>query len=199
MQSWIAPVFTLLLSLTSWTDANAEFPSKPVTILVPFGAGSGTDVVTRVIAEPLGSALKQSIVVEDKPGANGAIAAMQVARSVPDGHTLLMGTNSPLSAAPMLNKTLGYDPINDFVPVCRVGSYTFIVAVHRDMFKGWYRQGGATPSLSYNHGKNTYPVLMLRVRIEPLLSKVQKVLTGSGYLHNPSIKPRPLWVVDSRE
>lgn len=133
MQSWIAPVFTLLLSLTSWTDANAEFPSKPVTILVPFGAGSGTDVVTRVIAEPLGSALKQSIVVEDKPGANGAIAAMQVARSVPDGHTLLMGTNSPLSAAPMLNKTLGYDPINDFVPVCRVGSYTFIVAVHRDM------------------------------------------------------------------
>jgi tripartite-type tricarboxylate transporter receptor subunit TctC len=133
MQSWIAPVFTLLLSLTSWTGAKAEFPSKPVTILVPFGAGSGTDVVTRVIAEPLGSALKQSIVVEDKPGANGAIAAMQVARSVPDGHTLLMGTNSPLSAAPMLNKTLGYDPINDFVPVCRVGSYTFIVAVHRDM------------------------------------------------------------------
>jgi len=94
MQSWIAPVFTLLLSLTSWTDANAEFPSKPVTILVPFGAGSGTDVVTRVIAEPLGSALKQSIVVEDKPGANGAIAAMQVARSVPDGHTLFVA-NGP--------------------------------------------------------------------------------------------------------
>jgi tripartite-type tricarboxylate transporter receptor subunit TctC len=123
----------IALALLMWSEAKAEFPSKPITIVVPFGAGSGTDVITRVIAEPLGLALKQSVVVENKAGANGAIAAMQVARAVPDGHVLLMGTNSPLSAAPMLNKTLGYDPIKDFAPVARVGSYTFMLAVHRDL------------------------------------------------------------------
>jgi tripartite-type tricarboxylate transporter receptor subunit TctC len=129
MKRWIVLAFALL----AWSGAKAEFPTKPITIVVPFGAGSGTDVVTRVIAEPLGVALKQSVIVEDKPGANGAIAAMQVARSAPDGHTLLMGTNSPLSAAPMLNRTLAYDPVNDFSPISRVGSYTFVVAVHRDL------------------------------------------------------------------
>jgi tripartite-type tricarboxylate transporter receptor subunit TctC len=106
------------------------YPSKPISIVVPFGAGSGTDTVTRIIAQPLGAALKQTIIIEDKPGANGAIAALQVARSAPDGHTLFMGTNSPLSAAPSLNKTLAYDPLKDFVPVTRVGSFTNLVGVH---------------------------------------------------------------------
>jgi tripartite-type tricarboxylate transporter receptor subunit TctC len=129
MKRWMVVAVALLAS----SGAKAEFPSKPVTIVVPFGAGSGTDVVTRVIAEPLGIVLKQSVIVENKPGANGAIAAVQVARAAPDGHTLFMATNSPFSAAPMLNKTLGYDPVNDFAPISRVGSYTFILAVHRDL------------------------------------------------------------------
>jgi putative tricarboxylic transport membrane protein len=129
MKRWMV----VAVALTACSGAQAEYPTKPITIVVPFGAGSGTDVVTRVIAEPLGMALKQTVIVENKAGANGAIAAIQVARAVPDGHMLLMGTNSPLSAAPMLNKTLGYDPINDFAPISRVGSYTFILAVHRDL------------------------------------------------------------------
>jgi tripartite-type tricarboxylate transporter receptor subunit TctC len=110
-----------------------SYPSKPITIIVPFGAGSGTDVVTRIIAQPLSVALKQTVVVENKAGANGAIAATQVARAAPDGYTLLMSTNSPHSAAPSLNKTLAYDPVKDFAALSRVGSYTFIVAVHRDV------------------------------------------------------------------
>ena len=107
-----------------------SYPWKPITIVVPFGAGSGTDTVTRIIAQPLAAALRQTIVVENKAGANGAIAATQVARSAPDGHTLLMSTNSPHSAAPSLNKTLAYDPIKDFAPVTRAGSYTFMLLVH---------------------------------------------------------------------
>jgi tripartite-type tricarboxylate transporter receptor subunit TctC len=107
------------------------YPTKPVNIIVPFGPGSGTDTLTRIIAQHLGIALKQTIVIENKPGANGAIAATQVARSAPDGHTLLMTTNSPHSAAPTLNKTIAYDPVTDFVPVTRVGSYTFVVAINR--------------------------------------------------------------------
>jgi tripartite-type tricarboxylate transporter receptor subunit TctC len=114
--------------------ARAEpYPAKPITIVVPFGPGSGTDVVTRAIAQPLGIALKQTVVIENKSGANGAIAATQVARSAPDGYTLLMSTNSPHSAAPSLNKTVGYDPIKDFTGLSRVGSFTFMVAVNRDV------------------------------------------------------------------
>jgi tripartite-type tricarboxylate transporter receptor subunit TctC len=106
-----------------------SYPTKPINIIVPFGPGTGTDTLTRVIAQPLGLAFNQTIVIENKPGANGAIGATQVARSAPDGHTLLMSTNSPLSAAPTLNKSIAYDPIKDFVPVTRVGSYTFILLV----------------------------------------------------------------------
>jgi tripartite-type tricarboxylate transporter receptor subunit TctC len=113
--------------------AQAAYPLKPITIVVPFGAGSGTDTVTRLIAQPLGAALKQTIIIEDKPGANGAIAATQVARSAPDGHTIFMGTNSPLSAAPTLNKTLSYDPLKDFVAVTRVGSFTNLFGVHSSL------------------------------------------------------------------
>jgi putative tricarboxylic transport membrane protein len=100
---------------------NQDYPSKAITIVVPFGPGSGTDVITRIIAQPLSVALKQTVVIENKPGANGAIAATQVARSTPDGHTLLMSTNSPHSAAPTLNRTLAYDPMKDFAPLSRVG------------------------------------------------------------------------------
>jgi tripartite-type tricarboxylate transporter receptor subunit TctC len=121
------------LALPGITARADPYPSKPVTIIVPFGAGSGTDAITRVIAQPLGIALKQTIVIENKPGANGAIAAAQVARADPDGYTLLMSTNSPHSAAPSLNKSIAYDPVKDFAPLSRVGSFTFMVAVHRDV------------------------------------------------------------------
>jgi tripartite-type tricarboxylate transporter receptor subunit TctC len=122
------------LSISLLGVAHADgYPSKPITIVVPFGAGSGTDGITRIIAPPLGAALKQTVIVENKPGANGAIAATQVARAAPDGYTLLMSTNSPHSAAPSLNKIINYDPVKDFAPVSRVGSFTFMVASHRDV------------------------------------------------------------------
>jgi putative tricarboxylic transport membrane protein len=110
-----------------------DYPNKPITIVVPFGPGSGTDVITRFIAQPLGAALNQTIVIENKPGANGAIAAASVARATPDGYTLLMSTNSPSSAAPSLNKTVAYDPVKDFAPLSRVGSFTFTLSVTRDL------------------------------------------------------------------
>ena len=72
-----------------------DYPSKPITLVAVFGPGSASDTICRVIAQPLGVALKQTVVVENRPGANGALAALFVARSAPDGYTLLMGTNSP--------------------------------------------------------------------------------------------------------
>ena len=111
----------------------AGYPSRPITIIVPFGPGSATDTITRIIAQHLGSAFNQTIVVENRAGANGAIAAAYVARSAPDGYTLLMSTNSPHSAAPSLVKNIAYDPIKDFVPISRVGSYTLMLVLHPDV------------------------------------------------------------------
>jgi tripartite-type tricarboxylate transporter receptor subunit TctC len=129
----VACVFAAGLALLGAAAHADTYPSKSITIVVPFGAGSGTDGITRIIAPPLSAALKQGVVIENKPGANGAIAATQVARAAPDGYTLLMSTNSPHSAAPSLNKLINYDPVKDFAPVSRVGSFTFMVAVHRDV------------------------------------------------------------------
>ncbi|MFL6796782.1 MAG: Bug family tripartite tricarboxylate transporter substrate binding protein [Xanthobacteraceae bacterium] len=129
LQLATAPAF----GMTAAYAGEEDYPTRPITIVVPFGAGSGTDTVTRVIAQPLSVALKQSIVIEDKSGANGAIGATQVARSAPDGYTLLMSTNSPHSAAPSLNKTLAYDPVKDFAPITRVGSYTFAFLIHQSI------------------------------------------------------------------
>jgi tripartite-type tricarboxylate transporter receptor subunit TctC len=109
--------------------AAAQYPSKPVRVVVPFGAGSSTDTVMRIIAQPLGQALGQPVVVENKPGGDGVVAAIDVKRAAPDGHTLFLATNSPLSAAPHLHRKLPYDPVADFTPISLVGYYTFFVVV----------------------------------------------------------------------
>lgn len=130
LQIIAAGTFALLGSLAG-IPANAQsYPSKPITIIVPFGPGSATDTITRVIAQPLGIVLKQTVVVENRPGANGALAALYVARAEPDGHTLLMSTNSPHSAVPYLMKTVSYDPIKDFTAITRMGSYTLMLVTH---------------------------------------------------------------------
>jgi len=120
----------LAIALLMAGSALAQFPSKPIRVVVPFGAGSSTDIVMRIIAQPLGQALGQAIVVDNKPGADGVIAAVDVMKAAPDGHTMMLATNSPLSAAPHLRKNLPYHPINDFTPLSFVGNYTFFIVVH---------------------------------------------------------------------
>src|SRR3954462_12802636 len=114
--------------------ANAQnYPSKPITFVVPFGPGSGSDLIARIIGQRLTAVLGQSVIVENKPGANSAIAAMQVARSAPDGYTIFLASNTPMSAAPSLNKSISYDPIKDFIALCRIGSFTQLLLVHPDI------------------------------------------------------------------
>jgi tripartite-type tricarboxylate transporter receptor subunit TctC len=108
----------------------AAYPSKPITIVVPFGPGSATDTITRVIGQHLSVAFKQTVVVENRPGANGALAALFVVRSAPDGYTLFMSTNSPHSAVPFLMKNVVYDPVKDFAAITRMGSYTLMLCIH---------------------------------------------------------------------
>jgi tripartite-type tricarboxylate transporter receptor subunit TctC len=119
----------VLCLLLAAGPAAAQYPSKPIRVLVPFGAGSSTDIVMRILAQPLGQSLGQPVVVENKPGADGAIAAAEVAKAPADGHTMMIGTNSPMSAGPHLRK-VPYDAIRDFTPITLVGNYTFFVLVH---------------------------------------------------------------------
>lgn len=122
-----------LFALLSVAAHAQSYPSKPITVIVPFGPGSATDTICRIVTQQLAAALNASIIIENKVGANGAIAGAFVARSAPDGYTLLMATNSPLSAAPSLNKNMTYDPVKDFVGLSRVGSYTFTLAINKDV------------------------------------------------------------------
>jgi tripartite-type tricarboxylate transporter receptor subunit TctC len=107
-----------------------DYPSRPITFVAVFGPGSASDTICRIIADKLSPVLGQPIIVEDRPGADGALAALYVHHQPEDGYTLLMGTNSPLSADPFIHKDLNYDPIKDFVPITRVGSFTLMLVVN---------------------------------------------------------------------
>src|SRR6187455_2427399 len=123
----LVAVGAALISSTLHAD---NYPSKPITLVAVFGPGSASDTICRVIAQPLSAALNESVIVENRPGANGALAAQYVARSAPDGYTLLMGTNSPLSAVPFMMKSPPYDAVKDFTPITRVGSFTLMLVIN---------------------------------------------------------------------
>jgi tripartite-type tricarboxylate transporter receptor subunit TctC len=107
-----------------------DYPTRPITIVNPFGAGSASDTIDRILGDKLGPALGTSVVVEDRPGADGALSALYVHHAAPDGYTLLMATNSPLSADPFLHKNVNYNPITDFTPITRVGSFTLMLVIN---------------------------------------------------------------------
>lgn len=110
----------------------ADYPDHPIRLIVPFGAGSSGDVVGRQVAEALGTRLKQTIVVENKPGAGTAIGATAVAKSTPDGYTFLLGTNATHASNKALYPKLQYDPLNDFAPVAFVGLVPSALVVSAD-------------------------------------------------------------------
>ncbi|MGB6534627.1 MAG: tripartite tricarboxylate transporter substrate binding protein [Xanthobacteraceae bacterium] len=123
----LVAVATALFSAALYAD---DYPTRPITIVNPFGAGSASDTIDRILGDKLGPALGSAVVVEDRPGADGALSALYVHHAAPDGYTLLMGTNSPLSADPFLHKDVKYDAVKDFAPVTRVGSFTLMLVIN---------------------------------------------------------------------
>lgn len=111
-------------------NAVAQYPDRPITLIVPFPAGSGTDAVGRIFAEEMGKRVGQTIIVENRPGANATIAANYVKRAAPDGYTLFVTTNTSHSAAPWLMKNVPYDPVKDFTPIARGGNLPFILVTN---------------------------------------------------------------------
>ncbi len=106
------------------------WPSKPVRVIVQFPAGGAADTILRVIAAPLSQALGQPVVVENRPGADGAIAGEAVAKAAPDGYTLFMATSSAIAAVPAMRKTPPYDPLTAFTPIGKVGTFSYFVFTH---------------------------------------------------------------------
>ncbi|MCX7139952.1 MAG: tripartite tricarboxylate transporter substrate binding protein [Proteobacteria bacterium] len=117
------------LLVLSW-PAAAQYPNRPVRIIVPFPAGSASDTVTRIVAQYLSTSFGQPVVVENKPGADGSIAASEIVRTAPDGYTLLMATNSPMSAVPAMRRVRPYDPMADFTPISFVGRFNYFVVIN---------------------------------------------------------------------
>lgn len=112
------------------SPALAQFPSKPIRVVVPFPAGSATDTLARILGTSVSGAIGQPLIVDNKSGADGAIAASEVAKATPDGYTLLVATNSPMSAVPAMKKNLSYDPVADFTAITDIGRYTLFIVVH---------------------------------------------------------------------
>jgi tripartite-type tricarboxylate transporter receptor subunit TctC len=137
------------------TAAHAQtYPSRNITLVLPFAAGSGTDTTTRLIANEVSKSIGQQLVVDNKPGANGMLAATHVARAAPDGYTLFVTTNTTHSANPSLMKQLTYDPVKDFTPIARTGNLPFMLVINPDIPAKSVQE--LTAYAKANPGKLTY-------------------------------------------
>src|SRR5436190_14340410 len=112
------------------TAAAQTYPSKPVRLIVPFAAGGNVDITARQIAPGVSELLGQNVIVDNRVGAGGIIAAEAVAKSAPDGYTLMMGSNSTVSVAPSLYPKISYHPVRDFAPISLVATTPFVLVVH---------------------------------------------------------------------
>lgn len=123
-------ILTAAALLGACAATAQTYPAKPLRFVVPFAAGGGSDLVARTVAARLHGELGQPVVVDNRPGAAGAIGAEAVARAGADGHTLLLGSNGPLAINPALQTKLPYDPIRDFAPVALVTIMPFVLVTH---------------------------------------------------------------------
>ena len=119
-------------STVAWVGAAAaqEFPSRPFKIIVPFAPGGSTDVLARMVGKHLGERTKQPVVIENRPGAGGNVGADAVAKSAPDGYTLVMGSIGTHATNGLMYATMPYDALRDFAPVALVGRVTLVLVVH---------------------------------------------------------------------
>jgi len=117
------------LGAVPWWAHAAAWPAQPIRLVVPFPPGSSPDIVSRLLAEPLGRALGQPVVVDNKPGAGGNLGTAAVAKAPPDGNTWLFTIQGPLVTAPLLSKRLPYDPVRELAPVCLVATSPNVLVV----------------------------------------------------------------------
>lgn len=129
--TWVRLSLAAAATLAAWTPAHAQtYPTKPIRLIVPNAPGGGTDTVARLIAEKLSPALGQQIIVDNRGGAGGRIAAELVARSPKDGYTLMLGSAATLITGPALDADRKYDPVKDFAYVSLAGTTAYMLVIH---------------------------------------------------------------------
>ena len=126
----LGSVFALVAALAGGDALAQAYPSKTVTLLVPYAPGGGHDAMARIVAEKLGPRLGQTVVVENKPGAAGMIGTEQVVRAAPDGYTLLFSSPAEIVVAPSVYRTMRYDPVKDLTPITQVGDTPLVLMAH---------------------------------------------------------------------
>lgn len=126
----LGSVFALLAALAGGDALAQAYPSRTVTLLVPYAPGGGHDAMARIVAEKLGPRLGQTVVVENKPGAAGMIGTEQVVRAAPDGYTLLFSSPAEIVVAPSVYRTMRYDPVKDLTPITQVGDTPLVLMAH---------------------------------------------------------------------
>ncbi len=155
--------------LLAASHAAAQFPAKAVTIVVPFPPGATTDTIARVIAQQAATTLGRPVVIDNKPGAEGMLAAQDVAKAAPDGYRIMLGTSGNLSVVPASRKNPPYDVATDFTPIADVGRYQFFLYANPELpaktFREFIDYAKANPGkLSYGTGNNTGVINMAGFR-----------------------------------
>jgi tripartite-type tricarboxylate transporter receptor subunit TctC len=168
---------------STWpTPAAAQFPSKPITLIIGFAPGGPSDVMARILTRKMEEILKQPLVIENRAGAGGGLAATSVARAAPDGHTILLATGSSLAINVSLYKNLGYDPEKDFEPIALIGVQTNVLYAHPSVpartLAEFVAHAKANPGkLSFGSGGIGTPA--------HLAGELLKIKAGIEYTHVP--------------
>jgi tripartite-type tricarboxylate transporter receptor subunit TctC len=176
----------LILALIS-TAAAAQYPNKPIRLIVPFPPGGAAELGARIYAQPLGDALGQPVIIDTRPGADGAIAAEATMKAAPDGYTLFYATNTAFSWVPAVRKNPPYDPVADFTPVSLVGQFGFFVFSHPSVPANTMAELlahiRANPGkLNYGSGNSTSMLATAQLVLQEKLDVVHIPYKGDGPL-----------------